>query len=177
MLAITKEVMIKETTSSHLVLAPMRESDLAAVMEIERRSFPCPWSQGMFLSEVEKRPFSLSYVAKEQCRGEIVGYVLFTLVFEEIHLLNLAVHPRCRRKGIGDHLIGFVLDMGRERKSEKVFLEVRTSNDPALALYHKFGFRAVGKRLNYYFNPTENALLLQLDLEKTVSTEAKGWSG
>ncbi len=160
--------MLKKSTSANLILKPMDEGNLATVMEIEQLSFPYPWSQGMFLSEFRKRPFSLSYVAEEQCSGEIVGYVLFSLVFEELHLLNLAVHPRCRRKGIGDRLIAFVLGIGRERKTEKVLLEVRASNAPALALYHKFGFREVGIRPNYYLNPTENALLFQFNLEKVT---------
>jgi ribosomal-protein-alanine N-acetyltransferase len=159
-------MMLKKSTSPNLILKPMDESDLANVMEIEQLSFPCPWSKGMFLSEFHKRPSSRSYVAKEKYNGEIVGYVLFSLVFEELHILNLAVHPESRRKGIGDILIEFVLGVGREGKTEKVLLEVRVSNDSALALYHKYGFREVGIRRNYYFKPTENARLLQFDLEK-----------
>lgn len=167
-----KGLMLQESTSSNLILKPMGESHLACVMEIEQRSFPCPWSKGMFQSEFHKRPFSLSYVAEEQCSGEIVGYVLFSLMFEDLHILNLAVHPGCRRKGIGDSLIAFVLGIGRARQTEEVLLEVRASNAPALALYRKFGFREVGMRRNYYFKPTENALLLRFDLQKkAVSAE------
>lgn len=119
----------------------------------------------MFLSEFQKRPFSQSYIAEEKSSAGIVGYVLFSLVFEEMHILNLAVHPGFRRKGGGAALIAYVLGLGREEKTEKVFLEVRVSNGPALALYHKFGFREVGVRRNYYFKPNENALLLQYEIK------------
>jgi len=171
-------MMLKKSISANIILKPMNESDLDPVVEIEQLSFPCPWSKGMFLSEFHKRPYSRSYIAEEKSSGKLVGYVLFSLIFEELHILNLAVHPACRRKGIGDSLISFVLGIGRDQQTAKVLLEVRVSNNPALALYQKFGFREVGIRRDYYFKPKENALLLQFDFEKdTVSTEVSRWPG
>ncbi len=170
-------MMLKKSISANFVLKPMDESDLDPVMRIEELSFPCPWSKGMFLSEFNKHPYSRSYIAEEKSSGELVGYVLFSLVFEELHILNLAVHPACRRNGIGESLVSFVLGIGRDQQTAKVLLEVRASNNSALALYQKFGFKEIGIRRNYYFKPKENALLLQFDFEKTVSTEVSRWSG
>ncbi|HLG21928.1 MAG TPA: ribosomal protein S18-alanine N-acetyltransferase [Candidatus Manganitrophaceae bacterium] len=148
---------------STFTLEPMRIDHLPQVMAIEREAFSSPWTKSMFLSELWENPFSFSYVAKEE-GGRVVGYVCFWIVVDELHLLNIAVHPRRRRTGVGADLFRLALRMGRERAARIATLEVRLSNLPALDLYRKFGFREVGRRPNYYHDPPEDALLLQCDL-------------
>ncbi|MFQ5950308.1 MAG: ribosomal protein S18-alanine N-acetyltransferase [Nitrospiria bacterium] len=160
-----KSIMSEKSIAVDLIFEPMGLTDLDRVMAIERSSFPFPWSKGMFLSELHDNPLSLSYIAKEGTGREIIGYVLFSLIFEELHLLNLAVHPAWRRKGIGEALVHHILSIGQERQIQKVNLEVRVSNQVAQALYRKIGFKEIGVRRNYYHRPAENALLFQYDLE------------
>lgn len=164
--------------STSIIFEPMELSDLHRVMVIERASFSTPWTKTMFVSELFDNPFSLSYVAREEEGREIVGYVVFWAIFYELHVLNVAVDPAWRRRGIGEGLIRFLLQVAQKRGARKGTLEVRASNLSAQQLYRKFGFREVGVRRNYYQGPTENALLFQCDINVCpVSSEADGASG
>lgn len=154
----------KQLTSS-LVFQPMEITDLPQVMAIERASFSSPWTKTMFLSELFDNPFSHSYVGREGEGRRIVGYVVFWVVIDELHLLNVAVDPSWRQRGIGERLMRLLLGMAQKRSVRKGTLEVRASNLSAQHLYRKFGFREVGVRRNYYRVPTENALLFQSDID------------
>lgn len=165
-------------TSTSLLFEPMETTDLPRIMEIERGSYSFPWTQTMFLSELFDNPFSHAYVAREERERKIVGYVIFWIVIDEFHLLNVAVDPTRRKRGIAERLIRLLFDIAQKRGVKKGTLEVRASNFPAQRLYRKFGFREVGIRRNYYQGPTENALLFQCDIEICpVSSEADGASG
>ncbi len=148
------------------IFEPMEMIDLQQVMAIERASFTCPWTQTMFLSELVDNPFSHSWVAREEDR-KIVGYAVFWVVIDELHLLNVAVDPGWRRRGIGEQLMRLLFDIAQKRGVRKGTLEVRASNFSAQELYRKFGFREVGVRRNYYQGPTENARLFQCDIDGT----------
>jgi [ribosomal protein S18]-alanine N-acetyltransferase len=89
-----------------------------------------------------------------------VGYHCAWVVFDELHLQNLAVHPDWRRKGIGSLLVRHALELGRGKKTRTAILEVRRSNEEALGLYRKFGFEVVGVRRNYYPEEGEDALVM-----------------
>jgi ribosomal-protein-alanine N-acetyltransferase len=133
-----------------MTFAPMGAADLDAVLEIERRSFPQPWSPGLFLHEL-KVPFSKTLLARTQNGSHaLLGYICRWLVGDEVHILNLAVDPDHRKSGIGRALVGLVVREADERAARVITLEVRRENAPALALYRSLGFTERGVRRNYY---------------------------
>ncbi len=138
-------------------------TDVAAMLDIERRSFGDPWSEGSF-REALTSPWSFGLVAQGN-RG-IAGYLVAREVAGTGEVLNLAVAPEWRRKGIGGALLQAGIAALRRRRVTEVFLEVRESNRSAQALYLSHGFRAVGQRAAYYRNPREDALVLRLGLEQ-----------
>jgi ribosomal-protein-alanine N-acetyltransferase len=137
--------------SLSITIAAMAPSHLPHVLEIERLSFPTPWSPGLFLHEL-KLPFSRVRVAHTSGNGNsaLVGYVCWWLVAEEAHILNLAVHPDHRRRGIAATFVDLVVADATEQKATCVTLEVRRDNVPAQELYGRFGFDECGVRRNYY---------------------------
>ena len=137
----------------------MTLSDLDAVLEIEKASFTQPWTREMFENEILKNPFSEQTLLR--VGGELAGYVSVWYMFEECHILDLAVAPGFRRQGWGEKIIREVIEKGRQKEVKKILLEVRESNQPARALYRKLGFLEISIRKNYYANPPENALILQ----------------
>lgn len=139
-------------------------SDLEEMMVIERASFSRPWTEGMVLSELFNNPVAFSTVVRVGEDQEIIAQVFMRLMLDEMHLLNLGVHPGWRRRGLGTRLIQQVLATAKQKGTTRVILEVRASNHPAQALYRKMGFHPIGLRKNYYCKPKENALLLQCDL-------------
>ncbi len=132
-------------------------------MAIEKASFPFPWTKGMFLNELLDKSYSTSFIAREAGDARVIGYVFIKTLYDELHLLNIAVDPMLRRKGVGAALLRQTLSFLEVKRMRKMILEVRVSNRPALDLYLKFGFREIGLRPNYYCQPTENALLLQYE--------------
>ena len=136
----------------------MNETHLAAIAALEKLCFSDPWSENSIAGELNNR---LSYwlVALED--GEVVGYIGSQSVLGESDMMNVAVHPDHRRKGIAEALIDALSAGLRERGNVCLTLEVRASNDPAKALYEKLGFIQVGRRPNYYRNPKEDALILR----------------
>jgi ribosomal-protein-alanine N-acetyltransferase len=138
----------------------MRSDDLDAVMEIERRSFPEPWTPGLFLHEL-KVPFSKTILARHG--GEIVGYICRWLVGDEVHILNVAVRPEARHGGTGRALVSLVMREAEQSGAGVVTLEVRRENQAAIALYRSFGFTERGVRRNYYARG-QDALVMSCDL-------------
>lgn len=129
---------------------PMTAADLDAVVEIERRSFPAPWSPGLFLHEL-RIPFSRLTLARlDDGAGRVVGYVCRWLIGDEVHILNLAVDPDHRRRGIGRALLAHVLDEAAAAGARVATLEVRRGNEAAASLYRRHGFTETGVRRNYY---------------------------
>ncbi|MFI5397484.1 MAG: ribosomal protein S18-alanine N-acetyltransferase [Candidatus Binatia bacterium] len=133
-----------------MLFCSMTAADLDEVLEIERRSFPEPWSRGLFLHEL-KVPFSRSILARADDEPhELLGYVCRWLVGDEIQILNIAVHPERRQHGIGRALVALVLQEAETQRTRTVTLEVRRGNTAALALYQSFGFTESGVRRHYY---------------------------
>lgn len=140
--------------------APVRRlaySDLPAVVSIERRSFPAPWSLAMFVLELSK-PSGICLAAVEG--GELAGYLVCSRYDRVWHLMNVAVAPDRRRRGIASRLIGRLLEEGGE--DLPFTLEVRVSNREAIAMYERLGFRSAGVRPRYYHDNGEDALIMWL---------------
>jgi len=140
----------------------MVPSDLPEVVAIERASFPNPWTGPLFLQELQVG-FSRTIVARGD-DGAILGYLCRWLVADEIHVLNVAVAPSARGRGLGAALVRQVLDEAAAYHVVAVTLEVRRSNTAGRRLYDSFGFEEVGSRPNYY-GRGEDALILRLPLD------------
>lgn len=117
----------------------------------------------MLEAEVSGNPFSSLVAAwrDDGERGELVGYVCFWVVFEELRLMNLAVAPHARRQGVARALVRHALSRAREQGADRALLEVRASNEAARRLYAGFGFRQVAVRAGYYTDPCEDAVLME----------------
>ena len=144
----------------------MQPQDLRQVLEIERCSFDNPWTSALFLQEL-RIPFSRILVVRPAGgpHEPIVGYLCRWFVADEIHVLNVAVHPQYRRLGLGAVLLGEAMREARSGQAEAVTLEVRRSNEAAQRLYAGFGFEEVGVRRNYY-GRGEDALIMRLPLRR-----------
>lgn len=141
-----------------MMIVHMNESHVAQVAALEKICFSDPWSENSVASEL-KNPLSCWLVAEED--GEVAGYVGSQTVMDESDMMNVAVHPDYRRKGIAEKLVTELVEALKKRDSRCLTLEVRASNEPARALYEKLGFVQVGLRKNYYRNPREDALILR----------------
>ena len=139
-------------------------ADVTTIWAIEKASFPTPWSRWSFLGELGHR-HSHTLVAGPASPQpwQTWAYLIFWVVLDEMHILNLAVHPEHRRRGLARQLLAEGLAQARTLGAELAWLEVRTSNLAARSLYESFGFREVGRRPRYYDDTQEDALLLTLD--------------
>ncbi len=133
-------------------------SDLPVVISIERRSFPAPWSLAMFVLELSK-PSGICLAAIED--EELLGYLVCSRYDRVWHLMNVAVAPERRRRGVARRLISRLIEEGGGRLP--FTLEVRVSNDEAIAMYESLGFRSAGVRPRYYQDNGEDALIMWLD--------------
>lgn len=149
---------------SRIEIGEMTEQDLEDVMEIERSSFPTPWSRALFARELTL-PFAKSFVAREVPPDRLAGYLCFWLVEPEAHILNLATHPDRRRRGIGAYLLHAGVNFCQARGIQEITLEVRRSNYKAIALYRNFHFQLQGIRPRYYRDSGEDAIIMGLQLE------------
>jgi ribosomal-protein-alanine N-acetyltransferase len=131
-------------------------ADLPQVIAIERRAFPTPWSLAMFVLELSK-PSGICLTALLD--GRVVGYLVCSRYDVVWHVMNIAIDPERRRQGIATALLEHLFAQA-DRPGEQYTLEVRTSNDPAIALYEKFGFESSGLRPGYYHDNKEDALIM-----------------
>jgi ribosomal-protein-alanine N-acetyltransferase len=143
-------------------ITPALPADLDAIMEIERLSFPTPWSRQVFAEEFN-HDFSRVMVVRQIATGKLLAFINYWLVHDEVHILNVATHPAWRRKGLARKLIEHTIAGASARRARLLTLEVRRSNQAALELYRGFGFREVGVRPRYYENG-EDAIVMLLDL-------------
>ena len=130
-------------------------ADLPQVVAIERRAFTTPWSLAMFVLELSK-PSGVCLAADVE--GELAGYLVCSRYDTVWHLMNIAVDPDRRRRGIATALIGALLE--RVDRDGQLTLEVRRSNEGAIALYERFGFRSAGVRRRYYADNGEDAVIM-----------------
>ena len=145
-------------------IVPMTAAHLSQVAALEKVCFPAdPWSENLFRDALEHPRVIL--LAAEGEDGIVLGYAALSAVLDEGNLDNIAVAPHCRRQGVADALLSALAEFGRINLSV-LFLEVRASNLPAIALYEKHGFVPVGRRKNYYDAPREDAILMTLELKR-----------
>ena len=138
------------------------DADLDGVLDVEAESFSNPWTRAMYAWELQNRSVCHIYVVRTpSCR--VAACCAFWLVFDEIHINNVAVLPRYRGRGIGTALMRFVLEEAKRLGATRATLEVRASNAAASRLYERLGFYTAGVRPNYYSSPVEDALILWRD--------------
>lgn len=149
---------------SDLKIFPMSFTDLEEVMEIENLSFPQPWHKSQFKKELIN-PISFPFVGKILHNGKLklISYIVFWLVSDEAHILNIAVHPEYLRRGIATELMFFSMANMQEMGAIDIFLEVRSSNVAANRLYKSLGFKDIGLRKGYYENG-EDAMVMYYEL-------------
>jgi ribosomal-protein-alanine N-acetyltransferase len=139
-----------------LEIRPLTYADLPQVVAIERRAFPTPWSLAMFVLELSK---TTGICLAAVLDGRLVGYLVCSRYDTVWHLMNVAVDDRLRRQGIATTLLERLFELG-DKPSEQYTLEVRTSNEAAIRLYERFGFRTAGRRRAYYHDNREDALIM-----------------
>jgi ribosomal-protein-alanine N-acetyltransferase len=138
----------------------MNEADLDAVLVIEQASFSTPWRREHFQHEIAA-PHSFPFVA--ECDGIVAGYVCLMSLFEEAQILDIAVAPELRGRGIARMLMDHAISVAREKDADVLALEVRASNISAIALYEKCGFVSTGLRHKYY-EGVDDAVLMEKKL-------------
>lgn len=144
-------------------LRPMREDDLDAVMAIELRAYPFPWSRGIF-RDCLRADYPARVLHTQD--GELIGYGVLSVAADEAHVLNLCVASHLQERGHGRDLLLALLQLARNRGVSQVFLEVRPTNRAAIALYEAEGFNEIGRRPRYYpaYNGREDAIVMALGL-------------
>ena len=157
-------------TSDSLTIRSLGYSDLPQVIAIERRAFTTPWSLAMFVLELSK-PSGVCLAALDE-EGKLAGYLICARYDTVWHLMNIAVDPSLRRRGIARALLEQMIE--RAGTDCEYTLEVRTSNAPAIALYERFGFRCAGTRPRYYRDNGEDAVIMWRTLETTSPSGAAG---
>lgn len=150
---IDKEIVIKEVAGD----------DILEIIEIEKKSFKDPWTKTKFLQELYN-PDSIflgSYL-----KNEICGYIIADYIVDEVNIYNLCVKEEFRNKGIGTKLLKSALEISKQKKFRKVFLEVKSDNLVAKKIYESLGFKEIGIRKKYYFNGRD-AFVMMLELKNT----------
>jgi len=143
-------------------LRALRESDLNAVMAIELRGYPFPWTRGIFIDCLRA---GYPGLAMER-DGLLIGYGVLSIAADEAHVLNICIDPLAQSRGLGRQLLRALVQLAADRGAQRVFLEVRPSNAPALALYHSEGFNEIGRRPRYYpaAQGREDAVVMAIEL-------------
>jgi ribosomal-protein-alanine N-acetyltransferase len=133
--------------------------DVDRVLEIEREGFAHPWSRELVERELD-HAWSRLLLAEDGPAGAVVGYIVFWIVHDEVHVLNVATTLAARRRGVGRALMNAAEEEGRRRGARLSTLEVRRSNAAAIALYLGLGYRQIGVRPNYYAEEREDAIVM-----------------
>jgi len=152
-----------------IIIVRMSEHDLLEVVEIEEQSGLSRWGWAAYYAELQSGNRELMLVARATLAlivesTPIAGYIVARETAGELHINNVAVRAEYRRRGIGAALLDQVIQEARLRKAKTAFLEVRSANLAAQALYEKSGFRAIARRANYYSEPREDAVVMSLVL-------------
>lgn len=143
-------------------LCVLTENDVEQIFQIEKSAYLVPWSEETFQRCFQMNYFSIG--AKEE--NQLLGYVIFSIMVGECHILNLCVDPKHQRQGLGRKLLTQALDIAKEKQTGVAYLEVRRSNSAAIALYNSMSFIQIGQRKNYYPSDKgyEDALVFAKDL-------------
>ena len=152
-----------------IIITRMTEHDLLEVVEIEEQSGLSRWGWAAYYAELQGTNRDLMLIARVAKapiieHQRIAGYIVARESAGELHINNVAVRDQYRRRGIGSALLGRIMETARRLKVKVAFLEVRSGNDAARALYERTGFRAIARRPNYYSDPREDAVVMSLAL-------------
>jgi ribosomal-protein-alanine N-acetyltransferase len=160
--------------TTDIAIAVMKKEDVDQVLAIEQASFSMPWSRNLFLSEFRSPGVStlLVSLAADTPSRMVTGYIIYWLVEDEMHILNLAVDPPYRRHGIARQLVLDAIKRAYAKGARRAFLEVRSSNTAAQKLYSELGFSGSFVRRGYYDSPTEDAVIMTLE-QKALETLAQ----
>jgi ribosomal-protein-alanine N-acetyltransferase len=139
----------------------MEKGHIPEILAIENVSFPTPWADHAFFSELRNK-FAYYQVAVHD--GQVVGYCGMWLFSGEAHITTIAVHPEWRGNGLGKTFMNALINHARDHGATTMILEVRPSNSAARILYKNLGFRQIGCRRNYYLETREDALVMMLNL-------------
>ncbi|GAB6877525.1 hypothetical protein JCM13210_22530 [Thermaerobacter litoralis] len=156
-------------------IEPMTPGDLPLVLAIERRSFPTPWSERAFTSELRDNLYADYIVARHGDR--LVGYAGMWCILDEAHVTTIAVDPEFRGRGVGNRLLTALEERALRYGCRRMTLEVRVSNHVAQRLYLRHGFRPCGIRRGYYVDNGEDAIIMwrdRLDPPGPVAAEEPG---
>ncbi len=140
------------------IIRMAEDKDIDSIAEIDKLCFATPWSRDAYARELRANKLAFYIVAEED--NEIIGFAGLWGIIEEGHITNVAVHPAYRNKGLGRTLVSRLIEVAEEYGIDKFTLEVRPSNDAAITLYSKLGFKGVGKRPKYYEDNGEDALIM-----------------
>ncbi len=143
-------------------LRKLELSDLNAIEQIERDSYPTPWSRSMFAGELAK-PSSICLGAFDQESDALMGYMIISRYVDAWHVMNIAVAPEHRRKGVATALLDRLIELTGGEGRRGYTLEVRVSNEGAIRLYEQMGFKGRGIRRGYYTDNREDALIMWRD--------------
>ncbi|MBU4046962.1 ribosomal protein S18-alanine N-acetyltransferase [bacterium] len=145
-----------------IVIRSMEIDDLKKVLEIEKQSFPVPWTYDLFFSELTRNRYARYFVLEKDKR--IIGYLGFWLMRDNIHITNIAIAEKFQRRGYGGKLLKFVEEEAIVHKIKKISLEVRRSNCIAQDMYRKYGYKVMRVLRNYYQEEKEDALVMEKKL-------------
>ncbi len=149
----------------------MREADIDAVLTIETASFQRPWNRESFLDELANRNAAAFILKRHEAfeSSAATAYICFRLLYDEMHLMKIAVAPDWRNSGLAGRVLSHGLGQAAAQGAAVALLEVRPTNQSALGLYRRFGFRQIGRRKQYYSETGEDALVLMRHLIKEES--------
>jgi ribosomal-protein-alanine N-acetyltransferase len=153
-----------------LRLATTDTADIAPILDIDRRSFAWPWNRLCLTQELVRSQgcnFTIKYVDSADAH-KVIGYIVCGWVQKKLHILRIAVEPAWRRQGLATRLLARALDQAAEKGADCAFLEVRPSNQSAIAFYHRQGFELMGKKTGYYTDTREDAQVLMKKLKEDL---------
>jgi ribosomal-protein-alanine N-acetyltransferase len=155
---------------AQLQLAAIDLDDINPILEIEKGSFSWPWNRISFVGELAcKQAYNFTVKCLDGTDAQqVIGYIFCRLVENELHILRIAVEPNWRSRGIASWLLKRCVGLAGEKGATSAFLKVRPSNQNAISLYHKQGFRVIGKQPNYYTDTREDALVLLKNLKEDL---------
>ncbi|KAB2951845.1 ribosomal-protein-alanine N-acetyltransferase [Heliorestis acidaminivorans] len=158
-----------EVQDGQVYFRPMSLDDLEQVLTIEEASFPAPWSRHAFQDELTESRLAHYWVAVHEAetgKEEVIGYAGLWLIFDEVHVTTIAITQSWRQQGLAEAMLRYVFLEAILLGGERITLEVRPSNQKALALYSKLGFRSVGRRKGYYSDNGEDAIIMWRNLKE-----------
>jgi ribosomal-protein-alanine N-acetyltransferase len=145
-----------------IAIRKMKVEDVPEVARIDRLSFTLPWPEHAFHYEVTDNRAARCFVAEAEDK-RLAAMVVSWVIVDELHIATIATHPDFRRQGIGARILTAALKDAREAGVKRAFLEVRAGNEVAQDMYRKFGFEASGRRIKYYKDNGEDAILMTLE--------------